>query len=36
MFAKKLFTLLFALITPALAFGFDLAHPDGHLGGTQV
>jgi hypothetical protein len=31
MFAEKLFTLLSPFITPMLAFGFDLTHPDGHL-----
>jgi hypothetical protein len=35
MFAKKLFTLLFAFITPARAFGFNLTHPDRHLRWTQ-
>jgi len=36
MFAKKLFALLFAFITPALALGFDLTHPDCHLRWTEV
>jgi hypothetical protein len=36
MFAKKLFALLFAFVTPAHAFGFDLTHPDCHLRWTQV
>src|SRR5262249_48857441 len=35
-FAEKLFALLFAFITPTLAFGFDLTHPDGNLCWTQI
>ena len=31
MFAEKFFTFLCSFITPTLAFGFDLAHPDGEL-----
>src|SRR5215472_2926972 len=35
-FAEKLFALLFTFITPTLAFGFDLTHPNSNLCWTQI